>query len=145
MNWRAVVMVPNRGRLAITSEGDDVASLRQVLQVQETVPTRGGGTEQQTVGGFASIASLGNFTVAAFVVAILWQVVAAVPFLNNRNGAMASALLVGMALYFGTFNDDLSKPRQIGAFLVAVINCFVLYAAAIGIDVTFLGGTAKIQ
>jgi hypothetical protein len=103
-----------------------------------------GGTNPNAVGGFVSVSSLGNFTVASFVTALLWQIFGVVEILANRNGAMAAALVVGAALYFTTYNSDLSRPRQIGAALIGLINCFILYAAAIGIDVTFLGGTDKI-
>lgn len=117
--------------------------LRNTLSVR-TVPA--GETfilEESKKGAFVTAAALASFPVASGVVTILWKVVAlsGVDFLEGRGGIALAALLVGFVLWATTSSANGSWRVHAGEIGIAVINTALLFAAAVGIDVTVLGGT----
>jgi len=98
----------------------------------------------EPVGAFVTAATLVTFPVASAVVLIIWKALGQTPLelFDGRAGIAIAAVLVGLVIYLVSYKAAENLQRQLGEFGIAVINTFILYAAAAGIDVTVLGGTA---
>lgn len=137
----------------MSSRGDPMTSgqswewtvdwLRNLLSVR-TVPTNGAfALEEDKKGAFVTVAALASFPVASGVVTILWKVVAltGIDVLEGRGGIALAAAIVGFVLWASTSTAKGNWRVQASEVGIGVINTALLFAAAVGIDVTVLGGT----
>jgi hypothetical protein len=120
--------------------------LRNLISVRRPSAGPAATTASETddrVGAFVTAATLVTFPVASAVVLIIWKVLDGLPIdlFNGRVGIGLAAVLVGGVIYLLSYKSEGNIPNRVGEFGIAVINTFVLYAAASGIDVTVLGGT----
>jgi hypothetical protein len=117
--------------------------LRNLLSVR--VVSTGGAfaLEDDKKGAFVTPAALASFPVASGIVTVLWKILAmtGVDLLTSQAGIAISAAVVGLALWALTSTANGSWRIQLGEILIGIINTALLFAAAVGIDVTFLNGT----
>jgi hypothetical protein len=117
--------------------------LRNLLSVRVVPTDRTFILRDDTRGAFVTPAALASFPVASGIVTVLWKILAmtGVELLKSSAGIAISAILVGLALWALTSTANGSWRIQLGEILIGVINTALLFAAAVGIDVTFLNGT----
>lgn len=131
----------------MTSSGESeewtVDWLRNLLSVRTIPMNEAFALEEGKKGAFVTAAALASFPVASGVVTIFWKVIAltGIDVLEGRGGIALAAVVVGFVLWASTSTANGNWRVQASEVGIGVINTALLFAAAVGIDVTVLGGS----
>jgi len=117
--------------------------LRNLLSVRVIRTSGTFALEDDKKGAFVTPAALASFPVASGIVTVLWKILAmtGVDLLEKQAGIAIAAAVVGVTLWALTSTANGNRRIQLGEILIGMINAALLFAAAVGIDVTFLNGT----
>jgi hypothetical protein len=100
------------------------------------------GTQASTggdkVGIFITKESLVTFPVASTLVTFIWKVLSQVfsDWSNNKLVPLAVALLIGFLIYWNSTTRGMTRKEKILEASIALLNSFMLAAAALGISGT---------
>ena len=95
----------------------------------------GGGGGEHKIGVFITAQSLATFPVASAVIAVIWNVLGALVegWAKNKVVPFVVALIIGMVIYLLSADKGQTAGEKAGKFVIALINSFLLAAAALGI------------
>lgn len=90
------------------------------------------------VGVFITAQSLTTFPVASTLVTIVWKVLGKVnaSLSNEALVPLIVALFIGLAIYGLSADKGNTGKERLVSFFIAILNSFMLTAAALGIDTT---------
>lgn len=102
-----------------------------------TPPSAGNsGTEPDKVGAFITVQSLATFPAASTAVTVVWKVLGAVipGVAENKIVPLVVALVIGALIYLMSADKGQDAKAKLAGVVIAVINSFMLAAAALGLD-----------
>jgi hypothetical protein len=146
------VSVPTEPRLPEKTLGDELVTIEkseapETKDPLTTVVPAATSEDSPTEGVFVTSQSLLTFPAASFTVVVIWKVVARVfPGLEGFVALpLVIAFLVGGLIYYISITPKMSGREKVIALGVAFINCFILAASALGIEVATTGQSVLMQ